>query len=227
MIFVRLFIFLLLCMPQLLCAQNCALLLPSSVVEISMLFGEPRISSEMGWKEITYKAASSLEKIGKNNQVFGLTEMAIDTHFNLAVSAVPSGVNNIKCGRLTLKVSFKTSAPIIYLAQEMSTNSCVFKEVLEHEKRHVALQKKLLSELLKEVDAEMGRVYNGQYFQGDSEQLLQRFNQEITRFWKPRWDGRLAGFSFYHAQEIDTPSESERMGVLCDAELSKIVFKKH
>lgn len=226
MIPVRLFIFLLFCLPQWLWAQNCAPLLPSSVVEVSMRFGEPRISSEMGWKEITNKAASSLEKIGKNNQVFGLTEIAIDTHFNLAVSVVPSDINNIKCGRLTLKVSFETPTPIIYLAQELYANSCAFKEVLEHEKRHVALQKRLLKELLKEVETEMGRVYNGQYFQGDSEQLIQRFNQEVTRFWKPRWENRLAGFSFYHAQEIDTPAESERMGVLCDAELSKIVFKK-
>lgn len=204
-------------------AQDCSTLLPASSLDVRVVFEQPRISSDLAWKDITNRATRSVAGVGKHTQVFGLTEIGINTSFKTSLSVVSSGVSDMVCARLVMQVAFIADTPQVFVAKELPRDTCAFKEVLEHEYRHVALQRKMLNELADDAQREMGQAYGGQYFRGNREQLINRFAKEVSDYWKPRWEARLNGFSFYHYKEVDTPAEEQRMGLMCGGELLKVV----
>lgn len=204
-------------------AQDCSTLIPASSVDVKVIFERPTNYFNLGWKEITKRAAPSVEGVGKDTKVFGLTEIEIKTSFKTSLWVFPSGVGDIFCARIAMKVEFIAATPYVFIARELPSNACGLKEVFDHEYRHVALQKNMLNKLADEVQREMGQFYGGKYFNGDREQLTNRFAKEISEYWKPRWEARLNSFAFYHSQEIDTLEEERRMGRVCDSILSKII----
>ena len=114
----------------------------------------------------------------------------------------------------------------VYVAREFPEGSCAYKEIHEHEMRHVEAYQKHIASIEKELTEMLNaRFATGAVWRGPVGQTASRLRQELDARWAPYVQRQIKRVDEAQAK-IDTAEEYERVANACNGEISKVLRGK-
>ncbi|MBI1273551.1 MAG: hypothetical protein GC131_05665 [Alphaproteobacteria bacterium] len=165
---------------------------------------------------------------GRGHIPVGLATSELITDIRYDISVVDN-MRGYACGQITslrLDVGFRDNT--IYVAREIPRRSCSYKEVLEHEHKHVTTDERFLSEAMPRIKkymkaalAEIGHVQAAS--RADMEEM---FNQKMNLYMKELINNMSRERQILQGN-VDTPEEYRRITYSCDGQLIEILRMRY
>lgn len=175
----------------------------------------------------TRSSYRTLTLIGPRNlpatrQVLGLTRGVATVRFESRITAYTDPGGRWECASPQLKVTYGFSPMTVYVAREFPPGSCAYKEIHEHELRHVrAYQAHLLRIEQELADTLKRRFVTDGPWRGPVGQARTRIQQELEERWAPYIRRELNKVDAAQAL-IDTPEEYARVAARCGGEVKRL-----
>ncbi|HEX6734557.1 MAG TPA: hypothetical protein VF096_07070 [Azonexus sp.] len=195
------------------CAQ-----LPKPSVRVERLESQVTLNTSYSLKALNNLGAS-IARPGQ--QVLGLTRGLASASLSARTPTLIDNARRWECAspQITLRYGF---TPItVYVAREFPPGSCAYREIYEHEMRHVrtyqehiARIEQLLTELLNE------RFATGAPWRGRAGELAPRLQRELDQRWLPLVRREIKRGDADQAL-VDSDAEYQRVANACDGEIRK------
>ena len=203
-------------------ADPCAEL-PKPSVTIKRIDERISHNTEYSYKSLT-NIGASLARPGK--QVLGLTRGSATVSFASNTPAIIDPTGRWECASPQITLSFGFSPMTVYVAREFPEGSCAYKEIHEHEMRHVEAYQKHIASIEKELTEMLNaRFATGAVWRGPVGQTASRLRQELDARWAPYVQRQIKRVDEAQAK-IDTAEEYERVANACNGEISKVLRGK-
>ncbi|MBK6357063.1 MAG: hypothetical protein IPF44_10215 [Betaproteobacteria bacterium] len=203
-------------------ADPCAEL-PKPSVTIKRIDERISYNTEYSYKSLT-NIGASLARPGK--QVLGLTRGSATVSFASNTPAIIDPTGRWECASPQITLSFGFSPMTVYVAREFPEGSCAYKEIHEHEMRHVEAYQKHIASIEKELTEMLNaRFATGAVWRGPVGQTASRLRQELDARWAPYVQRQIKRVDEAQAK-IDTAEEYERVANACNGEISKVLRGK-
>ena len=203
-------------------ADPCAEL-PKPSVTIKRIDERISYNTEYSYKSLT-NIGASLARPGK--QVLGLTRGNATVSFASNTPAIIDPTGRWECASPQITLSFGFSPMTVYVAREFPEGSCAYKEIHEHEMRHVDAYQKHIASIEKELTEMLNaRFATGAVWRGPVGQTASRLRQELDARWAPYVQRQIKRVDEAQAK-IDTAEEYERVANACGGEISKVLRGK-
>lgn len=192
--------------------------LPKPSVTVKRLDERITYNTRYGYKELTHLGATIARP---GHQVLGLTRGAATAQFasRTQIRADASGRWECSSPQLTLTLGF--SPLTVYVAREFPEGSCAYKEIHQHEMRHVKAYQTHLASIEKDVSETLNRRFaTGSAWRGPAGQMREQLQRELDERWLPYIQRELKRSELEQAL-IDTPEEYERVANSCNGEIKK------
>lgn len=192
--------------------------LPKPAVTVKRLDNAPSFNTELGYRALTSLGG---EKLRPGSQVLGLTRAQATARFSLNLPTYRDAEERYECAspQITLTLGFERMT--VYVGKEFPPGSCAYKEILEHEMRHVKTYQAHLAKVEKEVYADIvGRFATGGPWRGQVGASQARIAHELDERWLPYVARELQKVDAAQAL-IDTPEEYARLGETCGGEVKR------
>ena len=192
--------------------------LPKATVKVKLIEEKLIYNTSYSYKSLT-NVGAALARPG--TQVLGLTRGNSTVRFE---SSAPSRVDTSgrwECISPQITVTYGISPITVYVAREFPQGSCAYKEILEHEMRHV----KTYQEHVKSIEKNLTETLNARFagekpWRAPVGEMRVRLQRELDERWLP-----FVQREFKRVEEaqalIDTPAEYERVAIACDGEIKK------
>lgn len=192
--------------------------LPKPSVTVKRLDQPITLNTTYSYKSLTNIGASVARP---NQQVLGLTRGNAVVSFASKTPTFVDATRRWECASPQITVTYGFSPMTVYVAREFPQGGCAYKEIHEHEMRHVktyqthmASIEKALSETLNE------RFATGAPWRGPLGQTAAKLQRELDERWLPYIQRELKRVETAQAL-IDTPEEYERVANACGGEIRK------
>lgn len=175
----------------------------------------------------TRSSYRTLTLIGPRNlpagkQVLGLTRGTATVRFESRITAYTDPGGRWECASPQLTVTYGFSPMTVYVAREFPPGSCAYKEIHEHELRHVrAYQAHLLRIEQELADTLKRRFVTDGPWRGPVGQARARLQQELEERWAPYIRREMNKVDAAQAL-IDTPEEYARVAGSCGGEVKRL-----
>lgn len=210
-------IYLALCAARPLIAAECEQL-PKPSLNIKPLEEKTSYNTQYSYRALTQLAASLARP---DKRVLGLTRGNASVTFSLQLPSVQDASGRWECSSPQLTLTYGFSPMTVYVAREFPEGSCAYKEILEHEMRHVKAYQAHLASIEKEVQATLSqRFVTGEVWRGPTGFYGEQIKKEIDERWVPYVQRMLRRVEEAQAV-IDTPEEYERVANACEGEIKK------
>ncbi|MBL8416568.1 MAG: hypothetical protein JNM42_19260 [Propionivibrio sp.] len=192
--------------------------LPKPSVTVKRLDTRVTVNTQHGYKVLNH-LGSALARPG--NQILGLTRVNDVAHF---ASSTPLHVDRSgrwECASPQLTLTLGFNPMTVYVAKEFPEGGCAYKEIYQHELRHVKAYQAHLSTIENELSESLNRRFaTGGAWRGPVGQTRADLQRELDERWLPYIQREFA-----HADEaqalIDTPEEYARVANACNGEIRK------
>lgn len=204
--------------------QLCERRLPRPALRIQRIDNGYSVDRKLSYTALTGIGANA-RRHGREN-VLGLTraETAATIHVRLARLLDEETGRECVSPEVEVTVAFK---PItVFIGREFPPDSCSYREILEHELRHVEAYRSHLPKVEAAVRVEMARRFNGDILYGRRGVLEDGLKNEISDFWLPLLDSEIQKVEAVQA-EIDSAEEYDRMENICGGEVQKLMRSRH
>lgn len=194
--------------------------LPKPSVTVKRL-EEPAIRYNTGYG---YRTLSNIgrDKLQPGGQILGLTRTQSVAQFSLTTPALVDASRRYECAspQITLSIGFRQMT--VYVGKEFPVGSCAYKEILEHEMRHVKAYQDHLAAVEKVVQQDIARRFASDgIWRGEAGGSLARVSRELDERWLPYVNRELRKVD--EAQSlIDAPEEYARLAEACNGEIRKL-----
>lgn len=197
--------------------------LPKPSVTIKRIDERLSYNTEYSYKSLT-NIGASLARPGK--QVLGLTRGNATVSFAANTPSIIDPTGRWECASPQITLSFGFSPMTVYVAREFPEGSCAYKEIHEHEMRHVEAYQKHIASIEKELTESLNaRFATGVVWRGPVGQTASRLRQELDGRWAPYVQRQIKRVDEAQAK-IDTAEEYERVANACNGEISKVLRGK-
>lgn len=196
--------------------------LPKPSVTIQRLDERLVVNTQYGYKTLNHLGGALVHP---GTQVLGLTRgnAVAQLATNTPMLVDRSGRWECASPQLTLTIGFKPMT--IYVANEFPEGGCAYREIYQHELRHVKTYQTHLANIEKELlDTLNRRFATGSPWRGPVGQLRGRLQRELDERWLP-YIQREIGRSDEAQALIDTPEEYARVANACNGEVRKRVTR--
>jgi hypothetical protein len=158
--------------------------------------------------------------------VLGLTRGNATVSFAANTPSIIDPTGRWECASPQITLTFGFSPMTVYIASEFPQGSCAFKEIYEHEMRHVEAYQTHIASLEKQLSETLNaRFANGTVWRGPVGQTASRLRQELDARWAPYVQRQIKRVDEAQAR-IDTAEEYERVANACDGEIKKALRGK-
>jgi hypothetical protein len=168
----------------------------------------------------------SLTNIGASvarpgQQVLGLTRGNAVVSFASNTPAIVDRSARWECASPQITVTIGFIPMTVYVAQEFPDGTCAYKEIYEHEMRHVKAYQTHIAGIEKSVTELLtARFATGSIWRGPVGQTRLKLQRELDERWLPYIQREIKRVD--EAQSlIDTPAEYERVANSCNGEIRK------
>ena len=176
------------------------------------------LDTRYGYKEISH-LGSALARPGK--QVLGLTRGQAIAQFASTTRVYADRSGQWECASPQITVTYGMRPMTVYIAREFPPDSCAYREIYEHELRHVKAYQAHLASMEKDLSATLNaRFATGGPWRGPVGQTQSRLQQEFNDRWLPYIQREINRGDETQAL-IDTPEEYARISGACHGEISK------
>ena len=192
--------------------------LPKPSVTIKRIEEKIAFNTQYSYKSLTNMGAALARP---DKQVLGLTRGNASVSFSMNTPAFIDRTGHWECSSPQITVTYGLSPITVYVAKEFPEGSCAYKEIYEHEMRHVKAYQTHIADIEKLLaDALNGRFATGSAWRGPVGQTRARLQQELAERWTPFVQREFNRVEEAQAR-IDTPEEYERVANACDGEIKK------
>lgn len=192
--------------------------LPPPAVKVLRLESSVMLNTQYGYKALTNMGARLARQ---GHQVLGLTRgnavvrLEVNTPFYIDRS------RRWECASPQLTISFGFEPMTVHVAKEFPAGSCAYREIYEHEMRHVQAYLAHSASIEKELtEALMTRFVTGAPWRRPVGQTRAKLQQELNERWVPYIKRAMSRVEAAQAL-IDTPEEYVRIRESCDGEVKK------
>jgi len=174
---------------------------------------------------LSYRTLTTMKGAARaNTYVLGLTK----TESRVAISSdgamLTDPVTGYECvsPQVTVKLSY---APVlIYVSSEFPPGTCGYREILEHEFRHMKAYMDHLPKVERTVRAALANRYGGKPLYAPGGTARVALAREIDTGWLPYIKAEMAKVEAVQAQ-IDAPAEYQRLSKACNGEIQAVLNK--
>ncbi|PKO49301.1 MAG: hypothetical protein CVU31_00875 [Betaproteobacteria bacterium HGW-Betaproteobacteria-4] len=197
--------------------------LPKPSVTIKRIEERLSTNTEYSYQSLT-NIGAALARPGK--QVLGLTRGNATVGFASNTPAITDPSGRWECASPQITLSFGFSPMTVYVAREFPAGSCAYKEILDHEMRHVEAYRKHIASIEKTLTESLtARFATGAIWRGPVGQTAARLRQELDERWAPYVQRQIKLVDEAQAK-IDTAEEYERVANACDGAVGKVLRGK-
>lgn len=197
--------------------------LPKPSVTIKRIEERLSYNTEYSYMSLT-NIGASLARPGK--QVLGLTRGNATVSFASNTPSIIDPTGRWECTSPQITLTFGFSPMTVYVAREFPEGTCAYKEIREHEMRHVEAYQKHIAGIEKELTESLNaRFATGAVWRGPVGQTAARLRQELDARWAPYVQRQIKRVDEAQAK-IDTAEEYERVANACGGEISKVLRGK-
>lgn len=197
--------------------------LPKPSVTIKRIDERLSYNTEYSYKSLT-NIGASLARPGK--QVLGLTRGNATVSFASNTPSIIDPTGRWECTSPQITLTFGFSPMTVYVAREFPEGTCAYKEIREHEMRHVEAYQKHIAGIEKELTESLNaRFATGAVWRGPVGQTAARLRQELDARWAPYVQRQIKRVDEAQAK-IDTAEEYDRVANACGGEISKVLRDK-
>jgi hypothetical protein len=211
---------LLLAAGPLLAAEDACAQLPKPSVTVKRLEDPAiRYNTDYGYRTLTNLGR---DKLTPGSQVLGLTRTQSIAQFSLTAPAVVDASQRYECAspQITLSIGFRQMT--VYVGKEFPRDSCAYKEILEHEMRHVKAYQEHIATVEKLLQEDIARRFaTDSVWRGEAGSSLARVSKELDERWLPYVNRQLHKVDQAQAL-IDAPEEYTRLADACNGEIKKL-----
>ncbi|HJW24744.1 MAG TPA: hypothetical protein VJ576_07580 [Rhodocyclaceae bacterium] len=198
----------------------CERQLPPPSLQVKRAEGGYNIDRQLSFRELTGMGADLLRH-GKQN-VLGITRAEMTATVEIKMARLASEQDDQEClsPQVVITVEYK---PIkVLVGREFPLESCSYREILQHEMRHVRAYQRHLPLVEAAIRARLSRRANGRLFYGRQGTVEARLKGEVYDKWLPVVDEEIRRVDATQAQ-IDSAEEYNRMEKVCDGEIQRLI----
>ncbi|HOL65355.1 MAG TPA: hypothetical protein PLB97_08510 [Accumulibacter sp.] len=200
------------------CQADPCLRLPLPTVSVKRLEEDVALNVEYGYKSLGVLAAA-LARPGK--QILGLTRGNAVVKFESRSPTLRDRNGQWECASPQVVVSYGFSPLTIYVANEFPKGSCAWREIYEHEMRHVSTYRQHVVNIEAALTESLQRRFvNSGIWRGPAGQFNINLQQEMNERWLPYIKREIARVEAAQAV-IDTPEEYARVAESCQGEVKR------
>ena len=194
--------------------------LPKPAVAVHRLEAQINVNKQYGYRELTH-LGSPLAQPGK--QVLGLTRGQASSRFSLSLARQLDPSGRWECASPQVTMTYGFSPLTVYVAREFPEGSCAFKEIYQHEMRHVKTYQAHLISIENELAATLGRRFaTGGPWRGPSGQTRAQLERELNERWLPYVQREINRVDADQSL-IDSPEEYARIADSCNGEIGRLM----
>jgi hypothetical protein len=194
--------------------------LPKPLVTVKRIEDRVAYNTEYTYKSLT-NIGSALTRPGR--QVLGLTRGNAVVSFALDTPSIIDPTGRWECASPQITLTFGFSPMTVYVAREFPAGSCAYKEIHDHEMRHVEAYQTHMTSIEKELSAALNaRFATGAVWRGPVGQTASRLRQELDARWVPYVQRQIKRVDEAQAK-IDTEEEYDRVANACNGEIKKVI----
>lgn len=192
--------------------------LPPPAVTLQRLDAPLGTNLQYGYKTLTNLGAE-LGPPGK--AVLGLTRGNAIVKFEIRIPAYIAPGSRMECASPQINVVYGFKPMTVYVAREFPAGSCAYKEIYEHELRHVKTYQDHLAGIEKDIAATLSKRFaTGSPWRGPAGETRTRLQDELDNRWLPYISREIARVKTAQAL-IDTAEEYARVADSCDGEIKR------
>jgi len=170
-------------------------------------------------EELTQRSGAS----GKPNQhALGLTTVTVETRLRLDKRTLMDPRTGMMCTRPTVTVTLGGAPQTVHIGKEFPADSCAYREVAEHELRHVHANEAQAEFVANDFQSAMKAEFGNRVFFGSEKELERAIDDKLQNDWLPRIETEFALVRLAH-ESIDTPEEAARAERFCDGAVSRML----
>lgn len=179
------------------------------------------INNQLPYRALTVKAGSMDNRM----ETLGLTVTKGLYKVKLGGPVLQDAASGYECIAPRVDVSLNYSPVLIYVGNEFAPGTCGYKEILEHEQRHLKAYMDNLARVEKVVTDALNKRFAGQPMYAPSGTAMSALEHEINSTWFPFIQSEFDKGKLEQAK-IDTPEEYARLGKACNGEIADIIAKR-
>lgn len=194
--------------------------LPKPAVTVKRLDDRISLNTDYGYKSLNNLGAA-INRPGRH--VLGLTRGNATVQFAVTTPSMIDPTGRWECASPQITLTFGFSPMTVYVAKEFPEGSCSFKEVHEHEMRHVKAYQSHLAAIEKELTSALSdRFATGAPWRGPVGQADRKLQRELNEQWTPYVQREIRRVEAAQAL-IDSAEEYERVANACAGEVRKLM----
>jgi hypothetical protein len=156
-------------------------------------------------------------------QVLGLTRGNATVRFQVEIPLLTDRSGGWECASPQIGVSFGYSPMTVYVAREFAPGSCAYREVLEHEMRHVETYRRHLVAIEAEIaDALQRRFAAAAPWRSPLHATRVQLDRELQERWLPYIEREMRRVEVAQAA-IDSADEYARAAGQCGGEIERLL----
>lgn len=194
--------------------------LPKPTVTIKRLEAPVNLDTRSGYKALTVMGAATVRP---GNVVLGLTRGKAVMKFETKTPSYRDPTGRWECASPQITLSYGFTPMTVLVAREFPAGTCAYKEIYEHEQRHVKTYQDHIVAIEKDLSETLTRRFAGDGpWRGPAGQIAARLQQELDERWLPYVKREIDKAEQAQAL-IDTPEEYARVTASCDGEIKKLL----
>ena len=192
--------------------------LPPPAVTIKRLDEPVTITTQYSYQALT-NTAKPLARPGR--QVLGLTRGNAIVKFATHTPSYIDRTGRWECASPQITMTYGFAPMTVHVAKEFPVGSCAYREIYQHEMRHVQTYQAHIVSIEKELaDALTHRFATGAPWRGPIGQSRGDLQRELDGRWMPYVKRAIERVEAAQAL-IDSPEEYARVAASCDGEINK------
>ncbi len=200
---------------------------PNINVNINPVFDEPLINTSHSLGAIQGLARSPAKVISMHDAAtLGLThyEPIIEFRVPMLKRLLGDGTTCVKIHEIDATIGYRNVT--IYIANEIARDTCAMHHVLEHEKKHVAINRSILMNYVPYIQKKLMEYMqiNGLY-RGPDPDYAESLMTEKARFVLNEAAKQIMEENSKRQRTIDTPEEYARNNTVCGGRINALVSK--
>ena len=157
----------------------------------------------------------------------GLTTAALKFETTYQIFTVESPLDHSVCAQVkSFNLDFGFDDILVYIASELPHNSCAFREVLDHEHKHVNTDRTLVNFYTPKFQSMFERLINsiGMIRAASGKEAERKIKNDIETY-VHELSENLAAVRHKYQKQVDTKEEYERLRKSCNGEIERIIRK--
>lgn len=196
--------------------------LPKPSVTVKLHEEPVGLDTATGLRTLSLMGPRSLQE---GQRVLGLTRGVAIVRFETRVVSHVDASRQWECASPQISMSYGFSPMTVYVAKEFPKDGCAYREIYQHEQRHVEAYRKHLAAIEKDLADTLARRFTTDGpWRGPVGQARARIASELEERWGPYVKREINKVELVQAQ-IDTPEEYRRVAERCDGAIKKITLQ--